>query len=458
MDLDRPQRDILSVTRLVREARAVLEGSFPLLWVQGEISNLSRPASGHLYFSLKDELSQVRCALFRNERLRLRFDPANGQMVLGRVRVSLYEPRGDFQLIVEHLEPAGEGALRQAFEWLKQKLALEGLFDAAHKVPLPRFPRQVGVITSPSGAALRDVLSVLRRRHSGLGVILYPAQVQGAGAVEELIRALRIANQRAECDVLILCRGGGSLEDLMAFNDEGLARALFASRIPVVTGIGHEIDFSIADFVADHRAPTPSAAAELVSPNRAEWLHRLTALDQRGYRAMRLLLHRLESRRQQLDQRLARGHPRQRLQQGSQRLDELERRLANSLSARLHATRVRLEAAAARLAGQQPGARLEHSRRQMRTLHERLILAMARQRQAAQQRLSRNLELINALSPLATLSRGYSLTRLEADHRILRRSDQVAPGDCIRTSLALGSLLSRVEQVYGPEPQDPTAA
>lgn len=457
MDLDLPRRDIYSVTRLVREARAVLEASFPLLWVQGEISNLSRPASGHLYFSLKDELSQVRCALFRNERLRLRFEPGNGQMVLGRVRISLYEPRGDFQLIVEHLEPAGEGALRQAFERLKQKLALEGLFDAAHKAQLPRFPQQVGVITSPSGAALRDVLSVLQRRHPGLGVILYPAQVQGTGAVEELIRALQSANRRAECDVLILCRGGGSLEDLMAFNDERLARAIFASRLPVVTGIGHEIDFSIADFVADQRAPTPSAAAELVSPNRTEWLHRLIALDQRSYRAMRLWLHRLESRRQQLDQRLARGHPRQRLQQGSQRLDELDRRLANSLSTRLLGLRLRLAAVEARLAAQHPGVRLEHHRRQLKTLHERLVLAMTRQLEAAQQRLSRNLELIHALSPLATLSRGYSLTRREVDNQILRHSDQVAPGDCLRTSLAVGSLLSRIEQVYGPEPQDPAS-
>jgi exodeoxyribonuclease VII large subunit len=276
-----PERDIYSVSRLVRETRAVLEGSFPLLWISGEISNLAQPASGHIYFSLKDEIAQVRCAMFRMRRQQLRFQPANGQQVLVRARVSLYEARGELQLIVEHMEPAGEGALRLAFEQLKQKLGAEGLFDSDKKKPLPELPRQLGIITSPSGAAIRDLLSVLRRRFPALPVVLYPVQVQGTEAPRQIVRMLQLANRREECDVLILSRGGGSLEDLQPFNEEAVARAIHASRIPVVSGVGHEIDFTIADFVADHRAPTPSAAAELVAPDRLAWRRQLQQLGQR---------------------------------------------------------------------------------------------------------------------------------------------------------------------------------
>jgi len=272
------ERDVYTVSRLNREVRTVLEGSFPLLWVEGELSNLSQPPSGHIYFSLKDEYAQVRCAMFRTRRVHLRFRPENGVHVLARVRVSLYEGRGDFQLVVEHLEPAGEGALRLAFERLKQKLASEGLFDAARKRPIPEFPRQVGLITSAAGAAVRDLLSVLARRYPALPVLIFPVPVQGGEAAEAMVAALRRANARAECDVLILARGGGSMEDLWPFNDETLARAIASSAIPVVTGIGHEIDFTIADFVADQRAATPSAAAELVSPDGVGLLRRSSRL------------------------------------------------------------------------------------------------------------------------------------------------------------------------------------
>ncbi|MCU7921893.1 MAG: exodeoxyribonuclease VII large subunit, partial [Candidatus Thiodiazotropha sp. (ex Dulcina madagascariensis)] len=279
--LQASQREIYSVSRLVRETRAILEGSFPLIWVSGELSNLAQPASGHIYFSLKDEAAQVRCAMFRMKRQLLRFRPENGQQVTIRARVSLYEARGEFQLIVEQMEPAGEGALRLAFEQLKHKLATEGLFDSETKKPLPSPPNQLGIITSPTGAAVRDLLTVLRRRFPALPVIIYPVQVQGEDAPRQIIRMLQLANQRQECDLLILSRGGGSLEDLQAFNDEGLARAIHASQIPLVTGIGHEIDFTIADFVADRRAPTPSAAAELVSPDQQEWYQRVTQLARR---------------------------------------------------------------------------------------------------------------------------------------------------------------------------------
>ncbi|MDE2196596.1 MAG: exodeoxyribonuclease VII large subunit, partial [Gammaproteobacteria bacterium] len=265
-----PERQVFSVSRLNHEARALLEGGFPLLWVEGELSNLSRPASGHLYFSLKDAAAQVRCALFRNRATLLRCKPAEGMQVLVRARVSLYEPRGDFQLIVEHMEDAGHGALQRAFEQLRQKLAGEGLFDPAHKKPLPAMPGIIGVVTSPSGAALRDILSVIRRRQPSARVILYPAPVQGEGAGAKLAAMIRTASARAECDVLIIARGGGSLEDLWAFNEEAVARAIHACALPIISGVGHEIDFTIADFVADARAPTPTAAAELVTPDRNE--------------------------------------------------------------------------------------------------------------------------------------------------------------------------------------------
>ena len=264
---DNPSRDIYSISRLNTEVRAVLEGSFPLLWVEGEISNLAVPRSGHLYFSLKDPHAQVRCALFRGKRQLLRFEPANGDRVLARVRIGFYEPRGEFQLIVEHMEPAGAGDAQRAFDALKRKLDAEGLFDAGRKRPLPAYPHRIGVITSPSGAAIRDVLHVLARRAPQIPITLFPAQVQGKDAPADLLAALQTAIARGDCDVLLLTRGGGSVEDLAAFNDEALARAIAASPVPVVSAVGHEIDFSIADFVADRRAPTPSAAAELLSPD-----------------------------------------------------------------------------------------------------------------------------------------------------------------------------------------------
>ncbi|MEW8429342.1 MAG: exodeoxyribonuclease VII large subunit, partial [gamma proteobacterium symbiont of Ctena orbiculata] len=306
------QREIYSVSRLVRETRSVLEGSFPLIWVSGEISNLAQPASGHIYFSLKDEIAQVRCAMFRMKRQKLRFRPENGQQVVLRARVSLYEARGEFQLIVEHMEPAGEGALRLAFEQLKQRLAAEGLFDAGHKQPLPSIPQQLGIITSPSGAAIRDLLTVLKRRFPVLPVIIYPVQVQGEGAAEQITAMLQLADRRDECDLLILSRGGGSLEDLQAFNDEGVARAIHACRIPLVTGIGHEIDFTIADFVADQRAATPSAAAELVSPDQAAWQRQLKQLGQRLGLGQRRYLGQLQEQLLTLRGRLLRQHPSQR--------------------------------------------------------------------------------------------------------------------------------------------------
>ncbi len=441
-DLD---RDIWTVSRLTREARAVLEGSFPLLWVEGEISNLSQPASGHLYFSLKDPAAQVRCAMFRNKRLLLGFRPANGQQVLARVRVSLYEGRGDFQLVVEHLEPAGEGALRLEFERLKRKLAAEGLFDPASKRSLPAFPRQVGLITSPTGAAVRDLISVFGRRFPALPLVIYPAQVQGEGATAELLAMLALANRRAECDVLILARGGGSLEDLQAFNDETLARAIRASAIPVVTGIGHEIDFTLADLAADQRGATPSAAAELVSPSVPHLQQRLAALDQRLRQAQGRYLEGLRYRCQTASHRLHRQHPLAELERRQQRTDDLERRLGEALRRRLDSLHRLRDQAGSRLLHLNPVTRLAVLRQRLTALDDRLRQAPSRQLALRREHLAGLALTLDALSPLGTLARGYAILRRGDTGELIRDASQVAVGELIAARLGRGNLTARIE-------------
>ncbi|WP_316366647.1 exodeoxyribonuclease VII large subunit [Candidatus Thiodiazotropha sp. CDECU1] len=442
---DFTQRDIYTVSRLVRETRSVLEGSFPLIWISGEISNLAQPASGHIYFSLKDEIAQVRCAMFRMKRQRLRFQPQNGQQIMLRARVSLYEARGEFQLIAEHMEPAGEGALRLAFEQLKQKLAAEGLFDAANKQPLPAMPQQIGIITSPSGAAIRDLLTVLKRRFPALPVVIYPVQVQGEGAAEQMVRMLQLANQRSECDLLILSRGGGSLEDLQAFNDEGLARAIHASRIPLVSGIGHEIDFTIADFVADQRAPTPSAAAELVSPDQAAWVKQLHQLRQRLAlnQTRRLKYH--QQQLSTLSNRLLRQHPSQRLQQRAQRFDELSQRLRQAHQLHLVTLQHRLERLRSRLTRLSPQQRIEGQRHQYQLYTERLQRAMERRLRDEKARWGQLARDLHTLSPLNTLSRGYAIVSREEDGRVIHASSEVEIGDKVDARLSQGRLLCRIE-------------
>src|SRR6202522_4096960 len=316
----RSDRDIYSVSRLNREVRILLERGFGSLWLEAEISNFARPSSGHWYFSLKDAAAQVRCAMFRQRNMLCSFAARDGQKVLVRARVGLYEPRGEYQLIVDHMEDAGLGALKRQFEELSAKLSQEGLFAAERKRPLPGLPRRIGVITSPTGAAVRDILHVLARRFPAAAVLIYPVPVQGAQAAAEITAALELAGRRAECDVLILARGGGSLEDLWAFNDERLARAIVASPIPVITGIGHEVDFTIADFAADVRAPTPSAAAELVVPDAEEWLKSLQRLGLRLRRGMRQRLDGHDERLRWLIGRAALVSPTARLSQQTQRL------------------------------------------------------------------------------------------------------------------------------------------
>ena len=451
-----PPPEVFSVSRLNREARLLLERGLGSVWLEGEVSNLSRPASGHWYFSLKDEAAQVRCAMFRQRNLLVRFPVRDGARVLARGRVGLYEPRGEFQVVLEHLEEAGEGLLRRRFEELKSRLAAEGLFDTRHKQPLPALPRRIGVITSPTGAAIRDILHVLARRFPAIPVLLYPVAVQGAAAPREIEQALLLAARRRDCDVLILARGGGSLEDLRAFNEEVVARAIFACQIPVVSGVGHEVDVTIADFVADERAPTPSAAAERVVPDRAEWLRTLAAHARRLALAMR---RRLSDRQQQLlvcERRLARVHPGAVLRQLTQRLDELDIRVRLAVRARLQGDRARHDAVRGQLLRASPALRLAALRLRLEAARSRLE-GTARARLAeGRRRFELAARTLQSVSPLATLDRGYAIVTDAAD-RVLQDAAALRPGDRVAARLARGGFTAEVVEVL-PETTAPGVA
>jgi exodeoxyribonuclease VII large subunit len=442
------QRDVYTISRLNREVRALLDRHFPLVWVEGEISNLSRPASGHLYFSLKDRDAQVRCAMFKMRNQLLSFDPGDGMQVLVRARISLYEPRGDFQLVVEHMEEAGDGLLRRAFEELKNRLNLEGLFDPAHKIPLPRLPHRIGVVTSPTGAAVRDILSILRRRFPAIPVLIYPVPVQGTAAAPEIARMIRLAGRRRDCDVLIAARGGGSLEDLWAFNEEAVARAIYDCPIPVVSGVGHEIDVTIADFVADHRAATPSAAAELVSPNGEEWLQAFGSSESRLRAQIRRQLQGKAQALQWLGKRLAQLHPARRLGDHGQRLDELEQRLQLAWRGRIRHAAGRLNILTAQLHRHDPRRRLQQLQLQRQHLSRRLIQAMKADLERRGQRLAGLNRALDAVSPLATLSRGYAIVKRLPDGAIVRTAEAVNIGDRIETRVAQGRLISTVDEKH----------
>lgn len=437
-------RDIYTVSRLNREVRSVLEGSFPLIWLEGELSNFARPGSGHWYFSLKDEAAQVRCAMFRNRNMLVKGQPENGMQVLVRARIGLYEARGEYQLIIEHLEEAGDGALRREFEQLKTRLEAAGLFDMAHKQPLPSLPRCIGVITSPTGAAIRDILTTLKRRFPGIPVIVYPVPVQGTGAGQEIARMINLAGERADCDVLLLARGGGSLEDLWAFNEEVVARAMFACPIPIVTGVGHEVDVTIADFVADQRAPTPTAAAELVSPDQSEWRLRLQQLHSRLQRTM---TRNLDTRQQQLRYLATRlPHPGRRLEERLQRLDELELRRNHAMQHGLRHRSAEIAMLQQRLQKFSPLQRLAQFRLRNQNLGQRLLAALRHQLARQQLQLQHLAHALDTVSPLATLSRGYAIVTT-SDDKILRNATDVKSGETIQTRLAKGRLVSTVTQV-----------
>jgi exodeoxyribonuclease VII large subunit len=446
-----PPREIFTISRLNREARALLERGLGSLWLEGEISNLSRPSSGHWYFSLKDETAQVRCAMFRQRNLLVRFPVRDGSHVLARGRVSLYEARGEFQVVIDHLEEAGEGLLRRRFEELKQRLGAEGLFEARHKQPLPKLPRRIGVITSPTGAALRDILHVLARRFPSIPVLVYPVAVQGEAAPREIEQALRLAGARRDCDVLIVARGGGSLEDLWAFNDEAVARAIFACPIPVVSGVGHETDFTIADLVADERAPTPSGAAERVAPDRAEWLRAFGVAAQRLRQSTRRRLNDLRLQLQVREQRLARVHPGVRLRQHAQRLDELEERLKRAARRRLERDRARYTAANALLLRASPAIRVEAQRIRLLAATRALASGARAALVSAQRRFQLAARTLDAVSPLATLDRGYAIITDAAGH-VLQDAANLAPGNRIAGRLARGGFTATIDAVAGNPP------
>jgi exodeoxyribonuclease VII large subunit len=422
----------------------LLEHGIPQLWIEGEISNFSRPASGHWYFTLKDRDSQVRCAMFRGRNALLRFTPADGQRVLARARVTLFEPRGEYQLQVEHLEDSGVGALRREYERLKARLEAEGLFDTSKKRPLPTVPSCIGVITSPTGAAIRDILNILGRRFPAARVVIYPTAVQGRDAVPQLLEAIALASARNECEVLIVARGGGSIEDLWAFNDEAVARALRVTPMPVVTGIGHEVDFTIADFVADLRAPTPSGAAELVVPDGATWRAGFARVAQRLLQAIRRQLRNDSDYLVAMRRRLALAHPGQRLRQNAQRLDELEQRLGSRVQLLLADRRHRLQTLSTRLARISPAAHLQRIAHRHAVLETRLHRALAQQLDTLRQKLATLARTLDAVSPLATLDRGFALVTRVSDGVLLRDAETVASGDLIDARLAKGRVRAKV--------------
>ncbi|HUA22968.1 MAG TPA: exodeoxyribonuclease VII large subunit [Steroidobacteraceae bacterium] len=438
-----PGRSVYTVSRLNQEVRVLLERGLGVVWVAGELSNFTQPSSGHWYFSLKDRGAQVRCAMFRLKNTVLGFTPKAGQQVLARGRVSLYEPRGEYQLIVDHLEEAGVGALQREFERVKAKLAAEGLFASERKRGLPRFPRRIAVVTSPSGAAVRDVVNILARRFPPAAVLVYPTVVQGAAAAPAIVQALQLASVRRDCDVLILARGGGSLEDLWSFNDERVARAIRECTVPVVTGIGHEIDFTIADFAADARAPTPSGAAELVAPDRVACLEALTRIDGRMSACMRRELRVVSSRLAAASIRLKQADPGTRLAQQAQRLDDLEQRLAGAATAVLHTRRHRLSEAYTRLVQRSPEVLARECGRREEVLRARLQHVTEQYLSRLWHRVALAEKTLDTVSPLATLARGFAIVT-RADGTLLTDAASVPAGEEIEARLASGRLRAKV--------------
>lgn len=436
------QRQIYSVTELSRRARRLLEEGFGLLWLEAEISNFVAPGSGHWYFSLKDEGAQVKAACFRNRNQLFNFKPKDGDKVLVRARVTLYEARGDFQLAVEYMEPAGAGRLQQQFDALKLKLEHEGLFAPTRKKPLPVSPLCVGVITSATGAAIHDVLTVLKRRAPQQRVIIYPTLVQGAEAPASIIQALQRAYRRNECDVLLLTRGGGSFEDLFCFNDEKLARVIAQSPLPIVSAVGHEIDFCIADFIADVRAPTPSAAAEILVPDAAEQSRHIRLLRQRLSRALALQLQTRQHQLRLLQSRLR--SPDQLLSLRAQRLDELQWRLHHAVDKQLQQCQQRLWQMQQRLQRKTPQQQLLLRRARLSTVRERLLTPLPRLLSNTRLRWQQCAATLHAISPLATLQRGYSLTRIAASGQIVRGDTTLAPDCVLETLLPQRRLLSQL--------------
>jgi exodeoxyribonuclease VII large subunit len=439
------ERAVLTVAQLTERLRAVVEEQFPAVWVEGEISNFRVYGSGHAYFTLKDETAQVRGVLFRNRMRRIRFEPGDGQHVLAFGSLEVYAQRGEYQLVVELLEPRGLGALQLAFEQLKARLLAEGLFAEARKRPLPRFPRRIGIVTSPSGAAVRDILRIIGRRFDGLSIVIAPARVQGDGAAREIAEGIADLNALGGVDVIIVGRGGGSLEDLWAFNEEAVARAIAGSKIPVISAVGHEVDVTIADFVADVRAPTPSAAAELVVREKHALVDGLLDLRSRLEGAVRRRFARERERAASLAGRRVLTDPARPLREFERRVDDAVRRLEHAARATLRRTAHRLDVDVAGLRAGSPFTRLATGRQRLENVDGRLRGGMSRTLVHSQHRLGTLVGRLDSLSPLAVLGRGYSLARTPAGE-VVRDAARVVPGDAVEVLLGRGSLDCRVER------------
>nr|WP_018405024.1 exodeoxyribonuclease VII large subunit [Marinobacter gelidimuriae] len=431
----------LSVSELNHQARHLLETSFMQVWVEGELSGFSRPSSGHWYFSLKDRNCQIRCAMFRGANQRVRPAPKEGELVRIRGKVTLYENRGDFQIIVEHLEPAGAGALQQAFEALKLKLFNEGLFSTERKKTIPALPRHIGVVTSPTGAAIHDILTVLARRCPGIPVTLYPTAVQGQAATADIVAAIGRAVVHNRADVLIIGRGGGSLEDLWCFNEEAVARAIAACPIATVSAVGHEVDTTIADYVADLRAPTPSAAAEKISPDQSIWLRQLQAISERLQAAMGRQHTALENRLLQLSARLK--DPRRSLQEKAQCLDGLDVRLSRAMAQMTQRLHMRTDHLQQRLAMQSPNRQLASASERVLRATTGLNLAIQQALKSRREQLDYTAQTLNLVSPLATLGRGYAIVK-DDQGKIVRHAGQLEAGQAISARVASGTVHAQV--------------
>ena len=436
----------ISITQLNRRVKTLIEQGITKLWVEGEISNLSRPASGHIYLSLKDDNAQVSAAWFRSRQGIQKTDYKDGDRVLAFGQVSLYEARGNYQLIIEKMEPAGEGALKRRFDALKIKLANEGLFDDNRKKDLPKIPERIGIITSPSGAAVRDVLSILKRRFPLVPIIIYPAAVQGDSAPAELIKALSAAERRKECDVIILCRGGGSIEDLWAFNDEMLARAIFECSLPIISAVGHETDFTISDFVADVRAPTPSVAAEIIVPNYSDWLIQLSNLQKR---ISRLGQQKLDEKIQEIDwlnRQLISNSPALKLKQQFQGLREMNNRLNSAIKQQVLEYKSLQQIITSKLISFSPKSSLQKSISNFHELQQRITTAVKISLSDKNHAIDLLTKALNTVSPLATLDRGYAIVKSESTNKIIYKTSEIEDGDSIRVQLSEGELIATVKK------------
>jgi len=439
---------ILQVSELTKKVKFMLESELNTVWLSGEISNFIAASSGHWYLSLKDKKSQVKCAMFKgnNRRVRLAGLPRNGQQVLVRAKVSLYEPRGDFQLIIELMEDAGEGLLRQRYEQLKSRLDAEGLFSLHYKKTIPEYIKSIGIVTSPTGAAVKDILTVLKRRNPLIKVIIYPSLVQGEQAHDEITQAIRIANMRDECDVLIIGRGGGSLEDLWPFNEEDVVRAIYHSTIPTISAVGHEVDTTLADFVADMRAPTPSAAAEMAAHHLTVLKDKIHVFKQRIINAQKSIFSNNEKINHGLKQRLSLLHPAQKLQQQQQKLDELGLRLRQTIKHQQLRFHQRPEQLQQRLTSVNPIKQLQEKRYLSKQLELQLIAVVKRLQEQRSQRFVHIIEQLHLVSPLATIARGYSVTRNEQG-KVISKIEGLAIDDYIKIQISDGKITAKISQL-----------